>query len=215
MNVYLPEMADYGVSERVFALSKMPLIRPGATNLDLQPAIAGWYNVRAVGWGTGMKLSDKALSFLEAWEGIELEVYQDQGGKPTIGIGHLLTPQELASGIIEIGHQSVLWSEGLTAIEARALKAKDAARFEKAVNSLNFELKQHEFDALVILAFNIGVKAFAGSSVVSRLIYVSREFAIEAWPWWNKVGGKVSTGLVKRREAEIAMFSDADYSKRP
>lgn len=165
-----------------------------------------------------MKLSDNALKFLEVWEGISLEVYRDAGGKPTIGIGHLLTPQELSSGFIHLGMKSdhgLAWRDGITEKEARELKLQDAERFESAVNGLGVNLEQHEFDALVILAFNIGVSAFLGSSVAERTKQGDYSSAMCWWAKWNKVNRKPSKGLSKRRAAEIAMFSSADYSGEP
>jgi lysozyme len=91
--------------------------------------------------------------------------------------------------------------------------------FEKAVNdSIKAKLTQEEFDALVSLCFNIGVRAFSKSSVVREINKdkhksgdaKQRKVAIDAiesaFGKFNKSGGKVSHGLTKRRKAEADSF---------
>lgn len=168
-----------------------------------------------------LNTSKDALEFLIGWEALRLKAYLDQAGKWTIGIGHLLTPKERESGRLLIGEDLVKWRDGLTRDQACALKQQDLERFEFAVSkSLDaIKLKQHEFDALVILAYNIGDSAFAGSSLVRCLRLGDRNKIVGSWLAWNKVTvddvRMVSRGLVKRRKAEVQIFLNADYSGRP
>jgi GH24 family phage-related lysozyme (muramidase) len=96
---------------------------------------------------------------------------------------------------------------------------EDIKPFEKAVNdSIKAKLTQEEFDALVSLCFNIGVRAFSKSSVVREINKdkhksgdaKQRKVAIDAiesaFGKFNKSGGKVSHGLTKRRKAEADSF---------
>ena len=62
-----------------------------------------------------------------------------------------------------------------------------------------------EFAAFVSLAYNIGVKAFCGSTVVKRVNAQDYQGACDAILMWNKAGGKVLRGLVNRRETEKAI----------
>ena len=62
-----------------------------------------------------------------------------------------------------------------------------------------------EFAAFVSLAYNIGVKAFCGSTVVKRVNAQDYQGACDAILMWNKAGGKVLRGLVNRRESEKAI----------
>ncbi len=78
-------------------------------------------------------------------------------------------------------------------------------------------LQQYEFDALVMLAFNIGESAFKGSSVVklvndpqARTGHASLE---AAWKAWNKSQGRVMKGLDNRRAAEWRVFTRAVYAR--
>ncbi|MDT9110861.1 lysozyme, partial [Escherichia coli] len=62
------------------------------------------------------------------------------------------------------------YRNGITAEEAEALLGTDLAPFVRAVDrNVTTALAQHQFDALIVLAYNIGAGAFANSSVV-RLI---------------------------------------------
>ena len=76
-------------------------------------------------------------------------------------------------------------------------------------------LAQHEFDALVSFAFNLGLQNLQQSTLLKRVNEQRFDLAASEFDRWNKAGGKVVNGLVKRRAAERAMFERADYSRRP
>ena len=61
-----------------------------------------------------MQMSERGKELLSQWEGIETKVYRDVAGLPTIGVGHLLTKDELTSGKIVINGQQVKYGDGLT-----------------------------------------------------------------------------------------------------
>jgi len=83
---------------------------------------------------------------------------------------------------------------------------QDVGRFESAMRDCigDVPLYQHEWDAYVSLAYNIGYAGFCKSTIVKRLKQRPPDYtgACEAILLWNKAGGKVMPGLVKRREAE-------------
>lgn len=170
-----------------------------------------------------MHISDKALAFLEGWEGCKLKPYLDSAGKLTIGIGHLLTAAEKRSGKLLIDDALIPFRAGITRAQALALKQQDAERFIDCVQLRlhGVPLKQHEFDALVVYAFNIGTTAFSTKSSVPTHIKAGRiDNAIVSWGRWNKQAGEngeleFCEGLDKRRRAEIKLFLHADYSGRP
>lgn len=89
-------------------------------------------------------------------------------------------------------------------------------KFEKQVkmllgDTLLVTLPKEAIDALVSLAYNIGIGAFAKSTLLKRIKENKLNFdEIEKW-WicWNKSNGKVLDGLVRRRAAEFAMYKDA------
>lgn len=158
-------------------------------------------------------LSYRGRSLLKRLEGIRLRPYNDQTGLAitqwitgaTIGVGHLIEQNEWPR-----------FSSGITQQEAETLLAQDVAPFVWEVRkAVTRSLSQSEFDALVIFAFNIGKRAFSGSSVVRLLNnpkastgYPSLE---SAWKAWNKSQGKVMQGLNNRRATEWKLFDQGVY----
>ncbi len=61
-----------------------------------------------------MQMSEKDKELLSEWEGVELNVYRDVADLPTIGVGHLLTRDELTSGKISIQGELIKYADGLT-----------------------------------------------------------------------------------------------------
>jgi lysozyme len=85
----------------------------------------------------------------------------------------------------------------------------DADEHARGVKScIAVPLYQHEFDAYVSLAFNIGVGAFCGSTLVLLLNSGDYGGACKQILRWNRAGGRVLNGLVKRRQAEYKLCSE-------
>lgn len=59
--------------------------------------------------------------------------------------------------------------------------------------------------ALISFGFNVGVRAFCGSTLARKLNAGDLEAACNELPKWNKAGGVVWNGLVNRRAAERAL----------
>lgn len=162
-----------------------------------------------------MKLSTRGIEMLSKLEGVELQAYRDVVGLLTIGVGHLITNTEKRTGRIQIGSQSVEYTRGLTLAQAHILLAQDVAEFEDALNDHlqihHVSLLQHQFDALIMWMFNIGIGAATRSTLFKRIAAnflsgVPAEFAK-----WNKAGGKVIQGLVNRRQHEAHLFRTGHY----
>jgi lysozyme len=80
---------------------------------------------------------------------------------------------------------------------------KDANRFESAVQScVKVPLHQYEYDAYVSLTYNIGPRAFCGSTLVKRLNQSDYSGACLEILKWDKFKGKPLPGLTKRRQEE-------------
>ena len=142
-----------------------------------------------------MNISNKGIEFLIKEEGgIKLKTYKCQAGVLTIGLGH--TGKDVKEGM------------EITKEKAIELLKSDLRRFENVVNkSIKYPIEQHKFDALVSLAFNIGVNAFSNSTVVKKINMGAKMCEVEeAWKMWRKGGGKVLPILVRRREREIKMY---------
>lgn len=147
-----------------------------------------------------LKAGKACYALLREFEGCELKAYICPAGVPTIGYGS--TGSHVKMGMV------------ITKTEAEALLKKDLVRFEKAVLKAVApkEPQQEEFDAMVSLAFNIGIKAFTNSTVAKRYKEGRTTEAANAFGMWKKGGGKILPGLVRRRAAETALFLSAQGS---
>ena len=100
----------------------------------------------------------------------------------------------------------------MTRESALILLQTDANReAEPVARSLHVELPQHQQDALISLAFNIGGGAARKSTLLKRLNDGQIQQAGEEFLRWNKAGGRISRGLTRRRLAEKALFLTGDY----
>jgi lysozyme len=98
----------------------------------------------------------------------------------------------------------------ITKDEAKAILARDITTFEVVVmNFLKRPPTQNQFDAMVSFCYNVGPGNFAKSSVLSHFNAGSLIAAANVFQRWNKAGGKVLDGLVKRRKAESDLFITA------
>lgn len=155
-----------------------------------------------------MDISEKGIDFIKEVEGFKNRVYKDSAGLPTIGVGHLLTQDELTSGKILISYQSVRYKDGLTDDQVEQLLRQDLQRFVKAVNdAVRVRLTQNEFDALVSFAFNVGVGAFKSSTLLKRVNAVRKDKVPYELSRWVYSGGERIPGLINRRNKEAELWS--------
>lgn len=153
------------------------------------------------------RMSPHGRALLAKWEGLRLREYADAAGLPTIGIGHLLSTDEVRSGMVRIGDRHVTYSAGITEDEAMELLDEDLRRFEHAVETFIVgPLDQSQFDALVSFAFNVGVANFRNSTLVRRVNEGRRDdVPMQLRKWVNAAGHRLQ-GLVNRRENEILLW---------
>ena len=122
-----------------------------------------------------------------------VSAYWDADGKVwTIGWG--ATGAGIASNTVWTQKQCDDW------IEARM--AKDLAKIQAAIPNL----EPHELGACTCLAYNIGMGAFLGSTLVKRLLAGNKAGAADQFLRWDKSGGKVLKGLTRRRKCERDIF---------
>lgn len=138
------------------------------------------------------KISRQARGLLKMLEGYRSQPYKCPGGIWTIGYGH-------TAGVSAR-------SAPVTRALADALLDGDLAEFEVGVEGASPGLADHEFDACVLLAFNIGLQAFRKSTLAAKLATGDRVGAVREFPRWVHAGGTLSPGLVRRREIEAAIF---------
>lgn len=141
---------------------------------------------------------DAVRAKLEQFEGLRLAAYHDAVGVLTIGYGH--TGSDVRPG--------------LTIDRARAdqLLRQDLAAAEAAVGRLvKVPLTDNQFGALVSFAFNVGVGAFQGSTLLRKLNAGNYDAVPGELAKWNKgtVNGKkvAIPGLTNRRAAEAGIWA--------
>lgn len=139
-----------------------------------------------------MKISNEGLNLIKKYEGLKLEAYLCPANVWTIGYGH--TGDDVEEGM-EISEE-----------EATDLLVKDLNRFEDVVNRVKSPLTQSMYDALVSFTYNVGGGAFLKSTLLRKLAVQDYVGAAEEFPKWNKGGGRVLNGLVRRRAEEKALF---------
>lgn len=152
-------------------------------------------------------ISSNGIAHIRKFEGCNPYVYEDQGGYPTIGIGHLLTRTENMTGKIYINGEPVFYHQGLSEQQCVALLKQDLAVPVNTVNeAVIVPLNQNQFDALVSFVFNIGCGNFKRSSLLRVLNSGNYDKVPEQLRLWAYVGEKISKGLQKRREEEIKLW---------
>ena len=91
---------------------------------------------------------------------------------------------------------------------ADRLLAEDLAEFEKYVDTyVTVALTQNQFDALVSWTFNLGPGNLKESTMLKKLNQGLYAEVPDEMRRWNKAGGKVLEGLIRRREAEAKLFN--------
>lgn len=143
-----------------------------------------------------MKTSNKGIELIKQFEGLRLKAYRDSGGKWTIGYGH--------TGGVKSG-------DVITAQQANDFLIQDIKTAENAINGLNLNLTQNQFDALVSFVFNVGTGNFGTSTLRKKLLKNPDDPTIrdEFNRWiYITVNGvkKPSTWQIKRRNAEANLY---------
>ena len=139
-----------------------------------------------------MQISKAGLDLIKQFEGLYLKAYRCPAGVPTIGYGHTA---------------GVAMGQTITQQQADDYLRRDVRQFERAVARLvTVPLTQGQFDALVSFAFNLGEGALAQSTLLRLLNTGDYAGAAAQFDRWNKAGGRVLPGLVRRRAAERALF---------
>ncbi len=138
-----------------------------------------------------MAIAKSTLSFITKEEGARNKAYKDSKGLWTIGVGHLIKPDE-----------QHLITATLTDEQVEDLLKSDLKWCSEAVeSSVKVPLSQNQFDALYSLCFNIGGTAFKNSTVVKRINAGDLKGAADAIEMWNK-----PAVLINRRKREKALF---------
>ena len=148
-----------------------------------------------------MKVNQAGLDLIREFEGFRAKAYLDRLAKPpvwTIGYG---TTAAAGVGIVPKAGMTI------TKEEAEWYLQKAVEKFAATIRTaIKAPVNENEFAAMVSLAYNIGPGGFRKSSVLRHFNAGDKARAADAFRLWNKAGGKVLNGLIRRREAERALF---------
>lgn len=164
-----------------------------------------------------MKLSKAGADLMHQYEGCRNRPYLCPADIWTIGYGHVLYQDQIRLPVVTDKPNIVVrkkyslkpednrvWSKE----EINQLFSDDVASFERGVLRLvpGCVGRQGSFDALVSFAFNAGLGNLQRSTIRIKANRGDWEGAADAFLMWTKGGVRVLPGLVKRRQAEIALF---------
>ncbi|NTU68912.1 MAG: lysozyme [Chlorobiaceae bacterium] len=153
-----------------------------------------------------MKISNQGLDLIKRFEGLRLKPYRCPANIPTIGYG---------STRYEDGSKVKMTDQPITCERAEALLLGTLGSYEKAVNEMvAVPLEQHQFDALVSFAYNLGAAALKKSTLMKLLNDGDYSGAMGQFMRWTRAGGRVMAGLEARREAEQELFAGITEKKR-
>jgi lysozyme len=146
-----------------------------------------------------MKASKNATKLIAEFEGFRSKPYKCPADVPTIGFG---------TTVYLDGKKVTMQDPPISRDEAFRLLVLTVNKFaqqvdERVVQSLN----QHQFDALVSFAYNVGIGAFSRSTLLKKVNANPCDKSIGyEFSRWNKAGGKVLEGLKRRRQAEADLY---------
>jgi lysozyme len=146
-----------------------------------------------------MRVSDEGIKLIKHFEGVHKKPYICPAGYWTVGVGHLISRD---------AELPIEWDRVLSPGEIDDLLRKDLRRFELGVLRLlgTVQPSQSEFDALVSFSFNLGLGCFQRSTVRSAFIRGDKKRSGEVLLKYRRAGGRILSGLVRRRQAEHALL---------
>lgn len=146
-------------------------------------------------------VSQAAIDLIHSFESFKANAYPDPGSKNglpvTIGWG---STSDLNSRPIKLG---TVW----TREQADAKFAQDIERFAAGVREVAGPSTQGQIDAMVSFAYNVGLAAFKSSTLLKKHLSGDYAGAKAEFAKWVFNDGKRMNGLVRRREAEAALYA--------
>lgn len=149
-----------------------------------------------------MKTSARGVAIIKQFECFREDAYQDIVGVWTVGYG-------FTEGVKQGDH--LTREEADARLLAELIDYEHSVKYATAANPPT----QNQFDAMVSLAWNIGRTGFTRSTVVKAHNRGDYAAAGRAFSLWNKAGGKVVNGLVRRRAAEASLYLEPVMDAEP
>lgn len=143
-------------------------------------------------------VSDVCLDLISRFEGFRPTWYRDSAGVWTIGHG-------FTEDVDEVDRET---TDELTRMESRRILARQiGCRYGPDVQAaVEVELADHQWWSLYCFTYNVGASALRRSTLLELLNARQEEEAENEFTEWVYAGGRVVDGLVRRREAERALF---------
>jgi lysozyme len=146
-----------------------------------------------------MKLNNNGYLLITEFEGFSAKPYLCSAKVPTIGFGNTYYTN---------GTKVTLLDKQITRVQAFEMFKHIADKFASKVSKLvTSPLNQNQFNALVSLAYNIGIAAFTNSTLLKKVNINHNDKSIELeFLKWNKVNKKEVAGLTRRRLYESKVY---------
>ena len=127
----------------------------------------------------------EGLALIKKFEGCELKAYLCSAGVWTIGYGHT---------------KDVVEGMEITQEQAEQMLVDELHEYESYIDKyVTVALNQNQFDALVSWVYNLGPANLSASTMLKVLNSGEYEDVPAQMKRWNKAGGKVLEGLIRRR----------------
>jgi len=144
-----------------------------------------------------MHISKEGIELIKNFEGCELKSYQDSVGVWTIGFGHTKDVKE---------------GDEINQEHAEFMLTEEMPEYEGYINNMvKVPLEQNKFDALCSWVYNLGPTNLKNSTLLTVLNQERYKEVPQEIKRWNKAGGVVLNGLVRRREAEALLFEKKEW----
>lgn len=140
------------------------------------------------------QIGAKGLNLIKEFEGLRLVAYKCPAGVWTIGYGHTYNVKE---------------GDAITEAKATKFLLDDISNAVDIVSgsTMDVELTQNQFDALVSFTYNVGVKNFSDSTLLRKVKLNPNDPTIaNEFKKWIYTGKEVLSGLVRRRKAESELY---------
>jgi len=140
-----------------------------------------------------------AAEVIKEFEGYSSEPYLCPSGIPTIGYGNTMYAN---------GERVTMDDKEIDKKEAEKMLLDTIKSVEKQVkNVVEVKLPAHKLAALISFTYNVGIGNLSKSTLLGWLNSNPNYSEIPSqFRRWNRGGGKVLKGLIRRREAEIELW---------
>jgi lysozyme len=145
------------------------------------------------------KTSSKGIELIKSFEGFFSKPYLCPANVVTIGYGTTRYPN---------GKKVTLNDSPITEAVAIEYLKDSLIKFERDVDAFcRDDINQNQFDAIVSFCYNVGSSALKSSTLLKKLnVNPNDPNLVQEFAKWNKGGGKILKGLVRRRKAEANLY---------